>query len=134
AVIVPPIFLKFSAKTLVRPCAYGLPSWMVATRLSLSIVRTNCAASAPWTLSLCTTRRYPSKSGPRFGSVSFGAVFDGDTVAMPAFQRIGDPCTGSLEHLDPIATTTAELDASFVAAVWPPSALHPLSSPINLML
>jgi len=64
--------------------------------------------------------------------VSFGAVLDGETVTIPAFHRIGAPGTASLLQLLPIAATTSWLEAILVAAVTPPSALHPESSPTNL--
>src|SRR5437867_4676460 len=106
---------------------------MVAALPTFSDFRATSAATLPCTRSLWAVRRYPSKSGPRSAAVSFGAVLDGETVTMPAFHKIGAPGTASLLQLLPIAATTSWLEASLVAAVTPPSALQPESSPISLI-
>ncbi len=49
----------------------------------------------------------------------------------PAFHRIGAPGVASLEQAGPTTATISGWDASLVAAVCPPSALHPESSAIN---
>jgi hypothetical protein len=61
------------------------------------------------------------------GSVRNGAVFEGDTVGMPAFHRMGTPGLAALEQVEPMAATIVGSAASFVAAAWPPSALQPAS-------
>ncbi len=52
---------------------------------------------------------------------------------IPAFQRIGAPDVAALEQAGPKTIAVLGLAASFVAAVWPPSALHPSSSTFSLM-
>src|SRR5512135_643586 len=101
---------------------------MVAALLVFNCFHANSAATAPWTLSLCAVRRKPSNSRPRFvGSVKSGDVPEGDTVAIPAFHKIGTPGRASLEQLEPIAATIVGSAASLVAAACPPSALQPVS-------
>jgi hypothetical protein len=69
----------------------------------------------------------------RSGAVSEGAVVEVATLGMPAFHRIGAPGVAELEQSGPTTTTICWLDASLVAAVWPPSALHWPSSAMNLI-
>ena len=52
---------------------------------------------------------------------------------IPAFQRIGAPGVAALEQAGPKTIAVLGLAASFVAAVWPPSALHPSSSTFSLI-
>ena len=75
----------------------------------------------------------PSYPGLRSGAVSVGAVVAVAMSVIPAFHRIGAPAVAALEQAGPSTITVLGLAASFVAAVWPPSALQPSSSVFNFM-
>ncbi len=65
------------------------------------------------------------------GSVSEGAVFEGEINTIPASDAIFEAGSPALEQLVPMMPTRLGSDTSLVSAVCPPSALHSASSPTN---
>ena len=70
--------------------------------------------------------RDPRRSAP-------GRVFDGEMVVSPASVRVLMPPTVSSEQAEPIRPTIVVSDASFWAAVAPPSGVHRPSSWVSGM-
>ena len=61
-------------------------------------------------------------------------MLEAEIMGMLCAHMMGRAARASLEQLVPTTAASFGSAASFVAAVWPPSALHSVSSPISSIL